>query len=429
MNLFQLAHDLQSLKSKTIFVHLSPEIFNFSSQELHLFLISPTKEIKIPLKSDFLIQIVGLLQASLFDDEEICIFGWNLKNLFSWLLYRTKCLISVQCRLFDLKLSEAFLGLKNPCPKSYIEAFNRLGLVLKDSQWSKAKTIHQKVYLPLLTEVIPSLESTGIYDKVSRKLLHTYYEIEGQVGGRMNCLDIRGFNPHVISPEQRENLHPVCFDDCFMYFDFSNMEITTLQWLAQDEALKQILDSNEDVYKLVFKLIFGMECDNDKKRELCKSLFLKTLYGMSVEALAKFEGIKAEAVEFFVSRIYKLFPKSFNWIQNNQNISDNFCYDVSGRRRFFDDNEFYKIKNFVVQAPSSLVCHEKLINLHRAIQGYAQIGCYIYDGYIVYCKKSLIQTVHLIGQEVLQAESELIPGLKLKVKCKVGDKLSALKEM
>jgi hypothetical protein len=102
--------------------------------------------------------------------------------------------------------------------------------------------------------------------------------------------------------------------------------------------------------------------------------------------------------------------------------------DVFGRRRYFADHEFYKIRNFCIQSPSSMVCLRKLVRLHETLSDKARIGFHIHDGYCVMCKKNQLNSIYETATSILEEEDPLFPGLKLRTSCTSGANLNDMKE-
>lgn len=408
---------------------LEPGVFDFTHPDFvgELVFYSFTEELRFKVSNKNLISLLGHLNAALFDDKELSVIGWNIKNLASFVRFHTKAVMEWECKCLDLRLLEKFLGISGECPANLAEALIRLKKVIADDSWPKAKQIWQKIYTPLTFEVIPFLETQGIYDIQDRKVLYSYYEIEGATNGRLKCSKEyrHSFVPHSMGPEQRDLFRPKGVDELFMYLDFQNYEISILQWLSNDDRLGQIIDLDEDFYKVVFKLVSGSVCDTEKKRDMCKNFILPIIYGASADSLASRLGISQKTAESIVDRVYKLFPASLKWIKNFQDSVNHIGTDYLGRKRYFD--ELSPIKNFAIQAPAALVSLEKLIALYNKLKGFARVACHIHDGYIVYVSKAAVKMVADIAKEVLEQDSELCPGLKLRTSCKTGLTLAELR--
>ena len=428
MNNIQTAIELMKLPGKHFYVKCNPEILDFITGSGELLIYSPTKVAKLPITVPDLIQLLGLLSAGFFGEKEITLITWNIKNFFSFIRAHLRSRVEHACQILDLKPLEKFLGIEKDAPADFQEAMQRAKVVMTDPSWPQAKKIYQAIHTPLIFEVLPDLETLGICDSVTRKVLYSYYELEGQANGRLLCHEAynnNSFIPHRIGPDERTRFRPRGVDELFMYFDFHNMEISMLQWLSQDERLQQILELDEDPYHVIFKLLTGGVCDNEKKREFCKRCVIGHIYGQSAKSLAEKAEISLQSAEIIINKLYKLFPSSLQWIKQRQDEAAGICVDYFGRRRLFESRH-WGVRNFVVQSPASIICLEKLIDLHHSLKGYAKIACHIHDGYIVYVGKAVTKMVAAMGKEVLERESLLCPGLKLRLSCKVGATLAEL---
>ena len=100
------------------------------------------------------------------------------------------------------------------------------------------------------------------------------------------------------------------------------------------------------------------------------------------------------------------------------------------RRRKFDKNELYKLKNFCIQSPSSMICLRKLVKLHTCSkENNYNIVFHVHDGYIISCNKKDIKKIHKIVKNILEEEDEMFPGLVLKSSCSFGYNLNKLKNI
>lgn len=416
-------------KDKIIFIKTYPEILDFTSDSpSSLIICNKTNEYRIFLDKKNLITTIGLLNAAIFQDKEITVIAWNIKSYFSYIKHHTKTISEILCILLDLKPIERYLNIEASVPNSYLDAFKRISAILKNNSWSSIKNIYNNIHLPLITEVLPSLETQGIFDLSKRKILYAQYEIEGQVNGRFKCFNAyeNSFIPHTIGPSEKENFRTVKHDEIFMLFDYKNMEVSVLQWLSKDERLKQVLELDEDLYKVVFKLVTGIDCDDDKKREICKKFFLPVIYGQQPEGLSVELGVSVKSAAGIINKINSLFKRSVDWINSLNLDFDNCCSDVFGRKRKFEGERYRnQLRNFLVQSPDALICSHKLIQLYKKLHGH--IAYNVHDGYNIYVHKSSVRSTMLMIKEILEKDDDLYPDIKLKVLCKTGTKISDLK--
>jgi len=428
------ASALNKIWGQTLFVEFQPDVGDFTGDKPTCVNIhwAGDGNIKLPWPSalDGLKKIrAQILTYISGKDKPNVIIGWNLKELFSYIMGKTKVPFELNSRIYDLKILEWYLGIEKSAPTSLKEAKDRLAKVVQHSSWEKLQKVYDGIYIPLITRVVPAMETIGVNHRGLKKRLHSHYEINGQVNGRMKCSKILqdGFNPHSMGLEDRRALRAIGFDRTFMYLDYKHMEVSVLQWLSGDEVLGSILDSGKDIYEAVWTIITSLE-STPKFREKCKGLFLPVVYGQGVASVAKANKISEGTAKKLVERIYARLPMAMDWIQEQQNLLvDGVGIDIHGRCREFDQT--YKVRNFIVQSPAALLCLHKLVELYDAMRGLAEVAFHIHDGYVLYVPKENSMKVARRAKEVLESEDRFFKGLRLKVSCKIGDNLDELKEM
>lgn len=379
--------------------------------------------LKIPLKTNKLLSVTGLLNSAIFDQEGV-VLSWDLKNYFSFIKRHARFVSEPACKIYDLKILEHYLGQRKDAPKAYSEVLERFKALNREETWNRAIEIYKQIHIPLLTSVIPALEAEGMYNTEKKMAMYPYYEIEGQVGGRLSSEEKRSdnYNPHTLSKEKRQQFRPLKPTDLFVCFDYKHIEISVLQWLVQDSRLDQVLNLEHDFYKVVYKLIFNKDCDTAEKRDAFKTIFIGVIYGLSAKTLAVDLKTEPAMAEVVIQKIYKLFPQSFEWIQREQDKCGEYYCDRFGRKRRFEQK--FKVRNFLVQAPTALVCLEKLIGLQKVVK----TACSIYDGYVIVCNKSTVDSAIAVAKNVLESDSFICPGVKLKVSVKTGSNLAELEK-
>jgi len=428
-----LADALEALPNR-VFVTTEPETLDFTNptRAASLVIMGPEARIDVPFprtNKEFH-ETLGLVRHYIAR-EGLTVIGWNLKSLFSYVLGR-KANLCFESRLIDLKPMEAFRDVRRDCPKTYQEALQRLTEIVKCPEWGQLSQVYQEVHLPLITRVLPGMESTGLNDVRAGRALFPFYEVEGQVNGRLRCASMfsYGYSPHNLTTEQKDCFRPTEYDRLFLYFDFRHMEVATLQWLAKDEVLGEIFESGGDVYCGIWERVTGLEC-GDRYRQTCKDMFLPVIYGQGARSLAVRLGVNEITGKKLVSGIYRTFPASSSWASNSQASLDveEYVHDHFGRRRKFED-DYYKIRNFCVQAPAAIVCLHKLVLLFDLLEKNKDIGKLVYslhDGYGILAEKRNWRKVAILAQQVLEAEDHLYPGLRLRTALQVGEKLSQLR--
>ncbi len=429
MNQIELALQLDQLvqTGPTIYLKLEPEVVDFTRLDsaFDLVLMSKSHKLAIEINTDNAMEMLALLKAAILEDKKLTIIGWNIKNLFTYSLARTGGELEYESKLLDLKLAECFIGIRDKAPADFVGVVQRLRKVFADSSWAKFKGIFQKVYLPLLSRAIPKIEVEGVFETEKREILYPYYEIEGQVGGRLSTQMVyeHCFNPHSISEIVGAKLGPRGNDLVFLSFDYHFHEVCVLAWLSQDEVLLALVNE-EDFYREVYKRVMGEDCDTDEKRAFCKDfLFLPVVYGQQAKTLSERAAIGVELAQKLIDKLRSCFPKLFSWVDNH--VGENGVYtDFIGRKRHFPENEEYKYRNFIVQSPGAIFSLDRLVHLSDKLGSYGRVVAHIHDGFVVCCVEKQAEVVRSICLKSLEGESVLFPGLKLRTNCKISKTLA-----
>lgn len=414
-------------RGNNFYVRCEPEAFDFtmanSPADLVIHAQGDFDPLRLTLDPANLRQIIPLLKLTIFakDSRVVC---WDMKTLFSYVLFHTRKVFEVGCHLVHLKALERFLGQSRAIPASLQEAMLRTRAIFADPNWGKAQKIYKTVTMPLISKVLPAIETLGILDTVRQCRVYPNYHVEGANNGRLSC-DLHmasSFDPHGLTGEAKAVLACPQEDEYFLMCDFSSYEIFVLQWLSGDERLGQVVRA-ENVRGMLWKMVVGREMQ-DKDEPKAKLMFLPVIYGQSANSLSERLSIHISVAEQIIARMKLLFPKAFAYVQEvqDQAISRHVAEDYFGRRRSFPEKQ-HKARNLAVQAPASTVSLEKLVQLHKNISSFAAIAYHAHDGYAIVTRKRDLRRSYEIAKQTLEAESELTPGLKLRVRCVAGKTL------
>jgi hypothetical protein len=430
--MYQLASDISDLLKGTnkVFVCFTPENLDFTKMgRVGVMSVYVSGEkLDILLSSENILDICGVLEASIFS-KGFMVFTWGIKSFFSYVRFFSQKDLTPEAILVDLKVIEKFMDVEKGPPTSLTEALNRAKFVGQFSEW---KGLYNKVFLPLITKVVPGMETNPLLHTEFRTPVHAHYEIEGQRGGRLACNNVfeRGFNPHTMGDEVKRKLKPVGYDKLFMYLDFKQMEVWMLSHLSKDQQLQELLDSGKDFYKVVYGLITGNENASESARKHCKLIFIQIIYGMTAATLAKQFNIAYSMAHSIHENLRNSFPTAFGWLDSRiEMIQDDIGKDHFGRPRNFKDKP-YRIRNFSVQAPSAIFCLERLVALHKDLKNIDARICFnVHDGYGLVCTKENGQETYDVAKKSLESESLLLPGLKVPVESQIGFNLVQMKTM
>jgi hypothetical protein len=426
-----LAEALKDLGERA-YIYCEPEYPDFtdSSKKNILAISVPGKTIRVPLDSDPALLKISISQLKFYLEKFQIVLAWDIKGLFSFLNYNTKKEWFFNSKIIDLKVTSNFLAIETSKPKNFKKAWELFKNTTKNIHWDRLKSIYSRIHIPLITKVIPQIESVGLLHTKTKTIIHPCYEIEGQTNGRMKCFQAfqRCFNPHTLSDENKEELCSADFDDkTFFYFDFSHMEVSVLQWISQDELLGNIIRSKQDIYAGIWKEITGIEC-TPRYRKICKGVFLPVVFGQGSASLAKNLEIGEGTASKLVKSIYKKFRTALDCVRSRKPDSDGICIDYFARHRKFD-KPGPQLRNFLIQAPGATICLDKLIKLNEEIKGYGKICYHLHDGYCIIGNREKEKYIPKIVKEVLTSSEDFYPGLKLAITGYSGRKLNALERL
>jgi hypothetical protein len=422
---------LPQIKGKDLYLYLNKETPDWSNSGLNIDLnihFSGNK-VSLPLIDD---KNTLYLTSALhhFVEPQNIIIAWSSKDIFSYLKGRTEIKLELDNLVYDLSIISSYFAFKEERPNTFNSALKLLVRAMKEPGWKTFYELYEKVYAPLATKALPDIETNCLIDNSKKKCVYPTYMIEGQANGRLKAIKLNScsYNPHSIGDVEKASLRPRDYDEVFVYFDYKNMEVNVLQWLSKDQALLSILESGKDLYKEIWRQITKQN-PTDKHRTLCKNIFLPVVFGQGAKSLSKKLEVSEEIASKLIDSLVRTFPVAFDWVKNQSPNSNNMAIDAFGRKRIFDDQEHYKVKNFCIQSPASMICLRKLVRLHEALAEKASICFHVHDGYCVLCKKTDVNTVSKIGIDALEEEDPLFSGLKLKTTCQFGHSLNDLQTL
>lgn len=432
MDLYDVAWHLSDIleTNRAVFLKLEPEVPDFTISAPFKAIVCGMKDrIEIEVTPQNIMSVVGMFDATIFDKEKVeRLYVWNFKSLVTYFHYFTQKFITPSNSLIDLKIIESFLNIVGKkSPENLVEVINRTKLAVQHKGW---QTLYKSVHLPLALRVLPTIESTPLLNEAAKRPEHPYYEIEGQINGRLNCLKkfTKCYLPHTMGPDVTSALKPKGYGYRFLYTDFHYCEICVLQWLSKDEVLGEMLETGVDLYSHFYQKVTGDPCDSESKRKKGKMMLIAVIYGSGGAGLAKSLGVPEAIGVELIRRIELTIPTACGWLDEQQRkAKSGQITDYFGRPRKF--TEAYLARNFVVQGVAATVCQELLIELHKVLTNKedAYIAFSVHDGYGLVVRTQKAREIYKLVKQTLQAESKLCPGLKMKVDIKFGAKLNSMK--
>lgn len=354
------------------------------------------------------------------------VISYDFKKFASFLRYKLKeSYIPFEANIVDLKYGSFYKGLRGvTAPKTFQEASKIAATLASDVNWLN---VHKQVFSPLAVKVLPSIETRGIVDESRVGVLYSSYEIEGQANGRLLTPKVSSnyLTVHSLSPDQKKVLRPRIMNEnekyYFVVFDYKQMEVSMIQWLAKDENLAEALLDPDGFYESIVPEGF------EKNKKIGKAIFLPVLYGLQSFKLAERLKIPKPQADKLIEGLKYRFSDTFNWIEKKQSELEvnPIAKDCRGRVRDFTNESFYKRRNFEVQSPASLFCLHKLCELYNSLS--ESLMFHIHDGYVLTSDLKNCSKLIKVARGILESESKLFPGLKIPVTCQVGERLNNLR--
>lgn len=426
-----MSFSILDLMNQDIYVYSEPDVLDWTKENVDvnykIFFCTQKNNVCFNLINKEEIEKLAASFSCIVNNDKLLI-GYNIKNIISYLVGKTGICMEINKCVYDLSIIQSYFCLSKYKPNNFKDSLNILKESTSLSHWESFKQLYLKIYNPLIKTVVPKLETNFLIDTVRKNFVSSFYEIEGQVNGRMKCSGVleRCFVPHTMNQSVKQKLRTSNPEDIFVYLDFKHMEVSVLQWLSKDERLKSILESGEDLYESIWEIIAKQKA-NEKQRSICKSIFLPVVFGQGSYSLSKKLGLEEKISKMLINSLKKAFPTAFSWVNAQSTNSEDYAFDVFGRKRKFEKNDMYKIKNFCVQSPASMICLKKLVTLHDCLENKARLCFHVHDGYCITCDANNINIVTDLAINALQKDEDLFPDLKLSVTCQFGKKLNNLK--
>ena len=428
-----MSDDLQAtsaVKGRNLYFFTEPSELDFTESPVAAKAVFSTEDgsrvmIPLPKAANQFPEFLSRWRSAMEGDQVM--MTWNIKSFLSYVSKMSGLPFSFGRDTYDLSILAGFCGFTETMPTTFSSAMELFQRIVKANE--KAIKWHDEVYLPLATEVLPAIETQGLIDMRTRKVVYPSYTVEGQVNGRLTCSKRfrNSYNPHSLREDDETNLKPVGYGKVFLLLDYRHLEVSVLQWVSGDPALRRMQDSGKDLYDGIWEEVTGEE-SSPETREICKGFFLPVVYGMGAPTLAKKLKVDDDIAAKIIDNMYKSFPLAMEYVRSKQREADSMgsATDWCGRRRIFVDRS-YLARDFCIQAPASTACLYKLLKLHRNLENSSRIVYHCHDGYcIIADRKSAVRVLEK-SQELLEAPEEEFPGLRLVCKGKSGELLATLK--
>lgn len=367
-------------------------------------------------------EVASLLKVLLLKPG-ILIYASNLLNLMLYLKRHISSLLFNSFKnlnVINVTEVERYLGIEKDTPNSVEECEERLAVM---RGWEE---YHDKVITPLVLYIIPEMCNNGLLSTEVRKILYCVYIVEGQKNGRLKCNLPDGdkyFNPHSMSDEVKSSLRPID-NNLVVNYDYNHMEVSILAWLCKDNRLISIIHSGKDFYKELYFLLSQKEANEDN-RKFMKAIFLPVIYGLGLSNLSKIIRGTEDKARNLMIKLKELFPTCFEYLKNKQlelKKTRGWANNGFGKRRKFEEGDYYKISDFLIQSVAAKICLEKLVELRKNLKPKSYLLASVHDGYYISIPQNNFKEMIVDYKNIL--ENSNYDDLRLQTTCSIGTNMN-----
>ncbi len=213
--------------------------------------------------------------------------------------------------------------------------------------------------------------------------------------------------------------------------DYSQIELRVLAHLADEKALIEAFNNDQDIHARTAMEIFGLKEDEvtSDHRRIGKTLNFALIYMQGPFATAKQLGISMSEAKKFIDTYFKVFPKVKPFM--NKTIEDahehEYTETMFGRRRYFRNlNSNNKILqkeeerqafNAGIQGSAADIMKMAMINLDKRLKAYdgANLILQVHDEMIVECDIGIKDEIKKIIVEEMSSATKLKVPLKVDI--------------
>lgn len=160
--------------------------------------------------------------------------------------------------------------------------------------------------------------------------------------------------------------------------DYSNAELRTVTWLADEPAMRKAFEERVDLHRYTASLIFGVPMDEvtDEQRQIAKTVNFAVLYGAQPPKIAQTAGISVNEAAEVIDGWFRAYPKIGQWLDavHREVQEKGYLETFLGRRRVFPvitpqnrDEVLRQAGNFPVQSIASDMTLISLIRIGQKL--------------------------------------------------------------
>lgn len=161
---------------------------------------------------------------------------------------------------------------------------------------------------------------------------------------------------------------PESEDRWFVYSDASAAEVKTAIYMSGDEGMIAAVESGEDMYNTIGKLIEGEDKYDPVRRTRYKTQLLGTIYGMGESSSAERLGLDIKIIQSMNKALEKRAPKFWKYVQDTVEFAksnNGLCKSILGDILEIKDRERVSTQgiNYVIQSATSIILGNGFYNI------------------------------------------------------------------
>lgn len=262
--------------------------------------------------------------------------------------------------------------------------------------------------------------------------VHTSYQQTGSVTGRIASSDPNLQNIPIRTEIGRKVRHAFVAQPgkLLLAVDYSQVELRVVAHMAQDKAMMQTFQKDQDIHATTAAAVMGAPLDKVTKsqRRHAKAINFGLIYGMSAFGLTRSTDLTLAEAEDFVEAYFEQFPgvKDFLDQLRKKALEDEYVETLLGRRRYFMDlgsqrNQQIKNRqlreaiNAPVQGTAADIIKLAMIDLHKTlpVSGLnARMLLQVHDELVFECPQEELQETTRLVMEKMGAAYKLDVPLK-----------------
>lgn len=234
----------------------------------------------------------------------------------------------------------------------------------------------------------------------NNKVIHTTFNQALTHTGRLSSTEPNLQNIPVRTPEGRKIRSVVIpKNDLFVSADYSQIELSVLADISDDENLKKAFLNNLDIHTSTAQYIFDVDSITPEMRRTAKAINFGLIYGKGAFSLAKDLKITRKEATMYIDRYLGQYPKVKEYMKDVVDDATKKGYTVTkyGRRRYFPELQAKGMQraageraalNSPIQGTAADIIKIAMINVYNALKEEnlkSELVLQIHDELIIDC--------------------------------------------